>query len=152
VSQAPKPDGRKGRKNPGSHFAKLSQTPEGRAQLAEWRARRKTVPKRPFGAKAGYTKQMRLKVWAFAHAQGLKLLKTMEAKGYVLPKDQYAREAIETVAAVMNLEDISPKDRLAAARTLLDFTMAKPANETNLNVKKAEDFLLDLANEVKDSE
>jgi hypothetical protein len=95
---------------------------------------------------------MRQKVWAYAHAQGLKLLKTMEEKGYVLPKDQYAREAIETVAAVMHLEDISPKDRLAAARTLLDFTLAKPASETTVNVKKAEDFLLDLANEVKDDE
>ncbi|WP_061164742.1 hypothetical protein [Caballeronia temeraria] len=95
---------------------------------------------------------MRQKVWAYAHTQGLKLLKTMEEKGYVLPKDQYAREAIETVAAVMHLSDISPKDKLAAARTLLDFTMAKPANETNLNVKKAEDFLLDLVDEVKDAE
>lgn len=89
---------------------------------------------------------------AYAMEQGRKLLTIMEQKGYVIPKDQYARDAIEAVAAVMCLEDISPKDRLAAARTLLDFTLAKPASETTVNVKKAEDFLLDLANEAKDTE
>lgn len=69
----------------------------------------------------------------------------MEKEGYAIPKDDYARQAIETVLEVMNLENIAPKDRLAAAAKLLEYTMAKPAAESNVTVKKAEDFLAELA-------
>lgn len=135
-----------------SHFAILNQTPEGRAQLAEWRSRRTTTPKRPFGAIAGWTKHMREKALAHAMVEAKQLVNLMEQKGYNIPKDEYAREGIEAVVAMVRLTDISPKDRLAAARTLLDFTMAKPATTINQNVKKAEDFLADLAAELPDTE
>lgn len=85
---------------------------------------------------------------AHAMAEAKQLVNIMEQKGYNIPKDEYAREGIEAVVAMVRLTDISPKDRLAAARTLLDFTMAKPATDTNLNVKKAEDFLADLAKDM----
>jgi hypothetical protein len=91
---------------------------------------------------------MRQKVMAHAMAEAKQLVNIMEQKGYNIPKDEYAREGIEAVVAMVRLTDISPKDRLAAARTLLDFTMAKPATDTNLNVKKAEDFLADLAKDM----
>jgi hypothetical protein len=84
-----------------------------------------------------------------AKAQAKRDLARMEEKGYVLPKDDYAKEAIESVLTVMRLKDISPKDRLAAASKLLEYTLAKPAAETNVTLKKAEDFLADLA---KDSD
>lgn len=143
------PDGRKGRKNPGSHFAKLSQTPEGRAQLAEWRARRKPDNfKAVFGRKPGWTRYMRNKALAHAKGEAQQLMTLMEAKGIELPQDAQAREALEVGITVMRLTDISPKDRLAAASLVLQYTKAKPASETNLNVKKAEDFLADLAAEL----
>jgi hypothetical protein len=52
------------------------------------------------------------------------------------------------VVSMVREKDISHKDRLAAARTLLDFTMSKPETKSNVTVKKAEDFLSDLANEM----
>lgn len=82
---------------------------------------------------------------AQAKAQAKRDLERMEEKGFVLPKDEYAKEAIESVLTVMRLTDISPKDRLAAASKLLEYTLAKPAAETNVTLKKAEDFLADLA-------
>jgi hypothetical protein len=51
------------------------------------------------------------------------------------------------VVTEMRRKDLLPKDKLAFARTVLEWSMAKPAAETNLNVKRAEDFLNDLANE-----
>ena len=100
----------------------------------------------------GWTKYMRQKAWNHAMSEAKHIVNIMEQKGYNIPKDEYAREGIEAVVAMVRLKDISPKDRLAAARTLLDFTMAKPASETTVNVKKAEDFLADLANEIQDNE
>jgi hypothetical protein len=95
---------------------------------------------------------MREKALAHAMVEAKQLVNLMEQKGYNIPKDEYAREGIEAVVAMVRLTDISPKDRLAAARTLLDFTMAKPATTINQNVKKAEDFLADLAAELPDTE
>jgi hypothetical protein len=95
---------------------------------------------------------MRQKALDYAMAEAKKIVNIMEEKGYNIPKDEYAREGIEAVVAMVRLTDISPKDRLAAARTLLDFTMAKPATTINQNVKKAEDFLAELASEIKDNE
>jgi hypothetical protein len=74
----------------------------------------------------------------------------MEKNGLLqIDKDGYAREGIEAVVTMVREKDISHKDRLAAARTLLDFTMAKPGSESTVTVKKAEDFLTDLANEME---
>ncbi len=91
---------------------------------------------------------MREKAMAHAKAEAKQLMTLMEAKGIELPADAQAREALEVGISVMRLTDISPKDRLAAASLVLQYTKAKPASETNLNVKKAEDFLSDLASEL----
>lgn len=143
-----KPDGRKGRKNPASHFAKLAQTEEGRAQLAEWRKKKPTDVGRPQGLPKGWTLPLWRKANAQAEADAKEIVKYMEEKGYNIPKDAYAREGIETVVKLIRMEGLLPKDKLAAARTLLDFTMAKPAAETTVTVKKAEDFLSDLMTEM----
>lgn len=85
---------------------------------------------------------------ASARAEAKQLVQIMEDKGFNIPKDAYAREALEEVVAIVRLKDLSPKDRLAAARTVLDFTMAKPATDNNVTVKKAEDFLSGLTSEL----
>ncbi|MGC3025839.1 hypothetical protein ACPUER_11915 [Burkholderia sp. DN3021] len=137
-----------------SHFAKLSQTPEGRAQLAEWRARRGTKRGlgRPHGALDGTTTIEREKSIAAAKAEAKRLVQLMEQSGSNIPKDGFAREALETAVEIVRRKEISPKDQLAAARLVLEFTMAKPASESNVTVKKAEDFLADLATQDKDDE
>lgn len=143
----------KGSPRPSSHFAKLSQTPEGRAQLAEWRSRRgKGKLGRPHGALDGYTRIEREAIIAQAQAEAKRLVKLMEEKGLNIPKEQYAREAFEEVVALVRRQDINPKDKLAACNTVLTYTLAKPASESTVTVKKAEDFLADLASEMKENE
>lgn len=73
----------------------------------------------------------------------------MEKKGMVTFKDDIGREALEFAIGIVRRPDVPIKDQLTASRTVLDFTMAKPASETTVNVKKAEDFLTDLAAEMK---
>lgn len=63
----------------------------------------------------------------------------------MIPKDGYAKEAIETAVELMRLDAIHPRDKLAAAKVVLEYTMAKPATEANVNVKTAEDFLAEIA-------
>lgn len=63
----------------------------------------------------------------------------------LIPKGAFAKEAIEAVVEVMRLDKLPPKDKIAAARTVLEWTMAKPASESTVNVKTAEDFLADIA-------
>lgn len=102
------------------------------------------------GALDGTTAVERKKDIAKAKAEAKQMVTLMEEKGYVIPKDQYAREAIESVVELVRRENVHPKDKLAAAKTLLEFTMAKPASESNVTVKKAEDFLADLAKDLNE--
>jgi len=143
-----------GRKNvkgpagsPNSLFSRLAQTPEGRAQLAAWRALAKNTG-RPPGARDGTTKRVREKDAAKAKAEAQRLVKLMEEK-FDIPKEGFAREALETAVTEMRKKELASKDRLAAARLVLEWTKAKPAAESNVTIKKAEDFLADLA---KDAE
>jgi hypothetical protein len=91
---------------------------------------------------------MRAKAFAHAQAEAKEIVTLMESKGMEIPKDEFGREALEAGVAIMRLTDISPKDRLAAASLVLTYTMAKPASESTVNVKKAEDFLSELASEL----
>lgn len=54
--------------------------------------------------------------------------------------DQYAKEALETVVEVMRMPG-DTRSKLAAAKTLLEFTKQKPVAKSEVAVAKAEDFL-----------
>lgn len=58
--------------------------------------------------------------------------------------DQYASEALLDVVATMR-SATSAKDKLAAAKLVLDFTMAKPAAKQDIKVSSAEDWLKSIA-------
>lgn len=84
-----------------------------------------------------------LKAQALADAN--RIFKIMQDAGMV-PEDQHAAEALHTAVVTMR-ECESPKDKIAAARLILDFTKAKPASKTELTVRSHEDFLDELLNE-----
>ena len=134
-------------KNP---FVRLSKTPEGRALMAEWRARRflnpngKGLPGRRPGSKDGYTANELKQQRAKAKAEAKVIVEYMEKK-FDLPKDEFAKEALTTAVELMRIDAINAKDKLAAARTVLEWTMAKPMSQSEVTVKKAEDFLADIA-------
>jgi hypothetical protein len=56
-------------------------------------------------------------------------------------EDDRAKTALEFAVEVVKDKTNLVKDRLAAARLTLDFTQPKPASRTELEIKKAEDFL-----------
>jgi len=126
----------------------MAETPEGRAQLAEWRKAAHAKAGRPKGATDGFSAYQRKRMIAKARAEAKVIVNRMEEKGIAIPKDEYAREAFETVVTEMRRKDLLPKDKLSAARTVLEWSMAKPAAETNVTVKKAEDFLNDIAGDM----
>lgn len=64
----------------------------------------------------------------------------LEAAGVLEDADAQAKEALKAAIAVMR-GPVSPKDKLAAARLVLDFTKAKPAQKQDITVSKAEAWL-----------
>jgi hypothetical protein len=89
---------------------------------------------------------------AIAKDEAKRMVRIMEKKGFQVPENEYAREAIEAAVETMRMDAISPKDKLTAARLVLDFTKAKPAAQTELTVKRAEDFLADIAKDLDKEE
>lgn len=77
-----------------------------------------------------------------------KIIKKMKEKGQV-PDDPRAEEALATSMIVMRTAQ-QERDRLAAARLVLDFTKAKPTARIEHTVKTAEDYLDELAEEAED--
>lgn len=134
----------------------MQQTEEGRALWKIWTDRRflnpngRGLPGRPRGSIDGYSKTELNKQRKIAKNEAKEIVKYMETKkGFEVPKAEFAREAIEAAVETMRMEAISPKDKLTAARLVLDFTLAKPAAQSEVTVKKAEDFLADIAAEME---
>lgn len=63
-------------------------------------------------------------------------------------EDEYAKTALETAVEVMRTVG-DTRERVAAARLVLDFTRSKPVAKNELAISKAEDFLAAL---VEDNE
>jgi hypothetical protein len=74
-----------------------------------------------------------------------RIIKKMAANQQ-LPDDPMAVEALEKAMTVLR-DNISPKDKIAAARLILDFTKAKPAQKLEHTVRSAEDILDEMATE-----
>jgi hypothetical protein len=58
-------------------------------------------------------------------------------------EDDYAKEALKTAVEVMRMVG-ETRERLSAARLVLDFTKQKPVAKSEVAVAKAEDFLSSL--------
>lgn len=132
------------KKDPNNLFYRMQQTEEGRRLWKLWTDKR-FIPGqtagRPHGSYNGYSRVQRNIHKAKAKAEAKEIVALMEQKGYEVPKKEFARESIETAVEIMRMSEISPKDKLAAARTVLEWTMAKPVAQSEVSIKKAEDFL-----------
>ena len=58
-------------------------------------------------------------------------------------EDDYAKEALTTAVEVMRVPG-ETRERLAAARLVLDFTKTKPVAKSEVTIGKAEEFLSSL--------
>lgn len=125
-------------------FIRLQESPEGQALWKLW-TDRKMLAKR--GRSPGHLDGYTLKVWKKLQARAqeeAKIIVRYMMEKEMIPKGEYAKEALETVVEVMRLPS-HPRDKVAAAKIVLEWTMAKPASESTVNVKTAEDFLAEVA-------
>ena len=61
-------------------------------------------------------------------------------------EDEYAKAALETAVEVMKVVGDN-RERVAAARLVLDFCKSKPVTKSEMAISKAEDFLAGLIDE-----
>ena len=61
-------------------------------------------------------------------------------------EDDYAKNALETAVEIMGVPG-ETRERLAAARLVLDFTKSRPASKQEVTIGKAEEFLASLLDE-----
>ena len=124
-----------------NYFATLMQTEEGRALRRKWSTKPKKNAGRPRGVPDGYRKEQIEPIRAEVKATAKKVVEIM-AKEFNI-EDEYAKTALETAVEVMRCPGDN-RERVAAARLVLDFTKQKPASKSEVALSKAEDFLASL--------
>lgn len=132
-----------------NYFAELAKTEEGRALRKEWSNRPRKNAGRPAGVPHGYTKETIAPLREKAKEEAKRVVQYMEDNGEKF-EDKYAKEAMESAVEIMRTEG-GTRDRLAAARLVLDFTKQKPVTKSDVTVGKAEDFLAGLLAEEEHS-
>ena len=108
------------------------ETPEGRELRRQWSNKPRKNGGRPIGVSDGYTKESIAPIQAQAKIDAKRITQIMS--------DKYNIEVGET------------RERLAAARLVLDFTKSKPAAKSDVSIHKAEDFLASLLIEDGDTD
>tara|TARA_B100000780_G_scaffold61148_2_gene39352 strand:+ start:1405 stop:1749 length:345 start_codon:yes stop_codon:yes gene_type:complete len=89
----------------------------------------------------GYRKETIEPLRQKAKQEAKKVVEIMSDKFNI--EDEYQKEALSTAVEVMRLVG-ETRERLAAARLVLDFTKSKPASKSDVSISKAEDFLASL--------
>jgi len=107
----------------------------------QWSTQPRKNAGRPRGVPDGYSREQIEPIRAEAKEQAKRIVKIM-SKEYGI-EDQYAQAALETAVEVMRMPGDN-RERVAAARLVLDFTKQKPAAKNELSISKAEDFLASL--------
>jgi hypothetical protein len=129
---------------PNNYFKTLMSTPEGRALRKEWSNKPKKNAGRPKGVPDGHRKETIAPLREQAKLDAKKVVEIMSDKFNI--EDEYQKEALTTAVEVMRLVG-ETRERLAAARLVLDFTKSKPASKSDVSISRAEDFLATLLQE-----
>ena len=119
-------------------------TEEGRALRRQWSKKPRKNAGRPRGVPDGYSKKQIEPIRAKVKTEAKKVVEIM-AKEYDI-EDQYAQDALRTAVEVMQVPG-ETRERLAAARLILDFCKSKPASKQEVTIGKAEEFLASLLDE-----
>lgn len=124
-----------------NYFATLMETEEGRALRREWSTKPRKNGGRPMGSIDGYTKEMLEPIREQSRKDAERIVQIM-AEEYDID-DSYAKEALKTAIEIMR-EPAQNRDKLTAARMVLDFTKSKPTTKSEVTIGKAEAFLSSL--------
>ena len=101
-------------------------------------ANRKNKGGRPKGTPDGYTLKQISPIRKKAKEDAERIVKIMAKENEI--DDIYAVEALKAAVEIMR-EPGQNRDRLTAARMVLDFTKTKPAAKSEVTIGKAEQFL-----------
>lgn len=119
-------------------IARQHQTPEGREKFRQMLANRKNKGGRPKGTPDGYTAAAIEPIRKRAKEDAERIVTIMAKENEI--DDVYAIEALRAAVEIMR-EPGQNRDRLTAARMVLDFTKTKPAAKSEVTIGKAEAFL-----------
>lgn len=141
--QPPKPKVMPGRARPKEKnpLWLIHQTPEGRAKFKAMMEKRKNKGGRPLGVPDGHSKETIKPIVDKAKEDAKRAVSIMK-KEYDI-EDPRAEEALETAVEIMRTP-VHNRDRLQAAKLILDFTKVKPVAKSEITVGKAEEFLSSL--------
>ena len=117
-------------------------TPEGRAKHREMLLTRKNKGGRPLAVPDGFTKETIEPIRQQAKEDAKKAVKLMTDEN----ENTHAKEALEAAVEILRTPG-QTRDRLTAARLVLDFTKSKPVSKQEVTVGKAEAFLSSLLDE-----
>lgn len=132
-----------------NYFSTLMLTEEGRALRREWSTKKRKNPGRPMGTPDGYRLSEIKPIRAKIKKEARKVIKIM-AKEFNID-DEYSKEALTTAVEVLRSPG-ETRERLAAARLVLDFCRSKPVAKSDITVGKAEDFLASLLPQIEDED
>ena len=121
-----------------NYFAQLMQTEEGRALRKQWSTKPRKNAGRPKGTPDGYTLEAITPIREQAKKDAERIVAKMTKDNNI--DDEYAVEALKAAVEIMR-EPGQNRDRLTAARMVLDFTKTKPAAKSEVTIGKAEAFL-----------
>jgi hypothetical protein len=127
-----------------NYFATLMETPEGRELRRQWSTKPRKNAGRPKGVPDGFRKHQIEPIRDAAKKEAKKAVKIMAEKFNI--EDEYAKQALEAAVEIVQVPG-ETRERLAAARLVLDFTRSKPVSKSEVSIGKAEEFLSSLLEE-----
>ena len=131
-----------------NYFATLMETEEGRALRRKWSTKPRKNGGRPRGVPDGYRKETIEPIRSKVKTEARKVVEIMAEQFNI--EDEYAKTALETAVEVMKTPGEN-RERVAAARLVLDFTKSKPSAKSEVSISKAEDFLASLMTDDEDN-
>lgn len=134
------------RKGKNSWMRNLMLTPEGRALRSHWSKQNKSG--RPVGVPDGHTKETIIPVREKAKEEAKRIVNIM-VKEHNLD-DEKAIEALETCVQIIRQDTCQNRDKLTAARIVLEYTKAKPVAKSEVIIGQAESFLESVLDSEKD--
>ena len=132
-----------------NYFATLMQTEEGRALRREWSTKPRKNAGRPRGVPDGFRNEQIEPLRAKAKEESKRIVSIMAEQNNI--ENEYAIAALETAVEVMRMVGDN-RERVAAARLVLDFCKQKPASKNEVAISKAEDFLASLVEDDDDGQ
>ena len=112
--------------------------------LRKWREANPGKRGRPHGLQDGVGLKKYLKRLEVAKAKSERAIKVMAEQNLWKADNDVASKAMQTAIEIMLSQEGTTQNRLAAAKTILDFTQTRPTTKSETTLKSAEEFLSSL--------